>query len=124
MHFEIPAEDEKRAQAFYKSVFGWQMNPIPGMGYTMIGTTPSDQNGIPTDVGAINGGMMKRKAPFKGPVITISVDEINTALENVEKLGGKVVSRKDAIGDGSMGFTAYFNDTEGNLIGLYQTAQT
>ena len=124
MHFEIPAEDEKRAQAFYKSVFGWQMNPIAGMGYTMIGTTPSDQNGIPTDVGAINGGMMKRKAPFKGPVITISVDEINTALENVEKLGGKVVSRKDAIGDGSMGFTAYFNDTEGNLIGLYQTAQT
>lgn len=68
------------------------MNPIPGMGYTMIGTTPSDQNGIPTDVGAINGGMMKRRAPCKGPVITIYVDEINTALENVEKLGGKFVS--------------------------------
>ena|SRR5487761_1632191 len=123
VHFEIPADDEKRAQAFYANAFGWQMNPLPGMNYTMVGTTMSDQNGVPTEAGAINGGVMKRQPPFRGPVITILVDEINSALENVQKLGGNVVRKKEAIGDGNMGFTAYFNDTEGNLIGLYQNPQ-
>lgn len=123
VHFEIPADDEKRAQAFYANAFGWQMNPLPGMNYTMVGTTMSDQNGVPTEAGAINGGMMKRQPPFRGPVITILVDEINSALENVQKLGGSVVRKKESIGDGNMGFTAYFNDTEGNLIGLYQNPQ-
>ena len=120
VHFEIPADNVKRAEAFYSKAFGWQMNHIPGMGYTMVGTTPSDQNGMPKEPGAINGGMAKRGSPLKNPVITIGVQSIDEALETVKKLGGKVVKKKEAVGD--MGFSAYIKDTEGNVIGLWQNA--
>lgn len=121
VHFEIPADNVKRAQAFYSKAFGWQANPIPGMNYTMLGTTPSDHNGRPTEPGAINGGMGKRNGPLKNPVVTIGVDNIEASLETVKNLGGKVVQKKQQVGD--MGFSAYFKDTEGNVIGLWQAAR-
>jgi predicted enzyme related to lactoylglutathione lyase len=42
-------------------------------------------------------------------------------LKNVEKLGGKTVRKKEPVAD--MGFTAYFKDTEGNIVGLWQSAR-
>lgn len=121
VHFEIPADNVKRAQAFYSKAFGWQMNELPGMNYTMVGTTPSDQNGMPKEPGAINGGMAKRKSPLKSPVITIGVESVDESLETVKKLGGKLVKGKEAVGD--MGFSAYIKDTEGNVIGLWQATR-
>ena len=32
--FEIPADDLERAKKFYSKLFGWKINPIPGMGIT------------------------------------------------------------------------------------------
>ena len=29
--FEIPADNPKRAKAFYASLFGWKISPFPGM---------------------------------------------------------------------------------------------
>jgi predicted enzyme related to lactoylglutathione lyase len=52
--------------------------------------------------------------------VTILVDEITEAEKVIEKNGGKVVQRKQAIGDGAMGHTGYFQDSEGNIVGLYQ----
>jgi predicted enzyme related to lactoylglutathione lyase len=118
VHFEVPASKLKRAQSFYKDVFGWQMNEMPEMDYTMVGTTPSDKNGVPTEPGAINGGMMKRTKRFPGPIITIQVDDIDATLEDVKKHGGKAVVKKTPIGE--FGFSAYFKDSEGNLMGLFQ----
>ena len=122
VHFEIPADDTKRAGNFYQKAFGWQITPMPEMEYTMVGTTPSDaQTGRPTEPGAINGGMPKRADPVRSTVVTIQVDNIENALKTVESLGGKTVSKKQPVGD--MGFAAYFKDTEGNIVGLWQTAQ-
>lgn len=118
VHFEVPAKDMKRAQKFYADAFGWQINEMPQMNYTMVGTTPSDQNGRPTELGAINGGMGKKGGPLKNPVITISVDNIDEALKTVQAHGGKVEQKKIAVGN--MGFSAYFKDTEGNVMGLWQ----
>ena len=44
VHFEIPADELERAQKFYKSVFSWEMNAVPGMEYIMVGTTPLNEN--------------------------------------------------------------------------------
>ena len=52
--------------------------------------------------------------------VTIAVADIDKALDKVEKLGGKTVQKKQSIGE--MGFTAYFKDSEGNTIGLWQSA--
>ncbi|MDO8726675.1 MAG: hypothetical protein Q7J35_11465 [Candidatus Methanoperedens sp.] len=48
---------------------------IPDMEYTMIQTTAVDKKHMPTEPGAINGGMMKRQDPVKSPVITIAVQD-------------------------------------------------
>ncbi len=88
----------------------------------MVGTTPSDQNGMPKDPGAINGGITKRRDPVKNTVITVDVADIDSSLKNIEKLGGKVVQKKQPVAN--MDFTAYFKDTEGNIVGLWQNAQT
>ena len=54
------------------------------------------------------------------PVLTIDVDSIERRLDKVEASGGKTVEGKQPVGD--MGFTAYINDSEGNLIGLWENA--
>ncbi|HIH45315.1 MAG TPA: VOC family protein [Candidatus Methanoperedenaceae archaeon] len=118
VHFEIPAENMDRAREFYSSVFGWKMDSVPGMEYVFIITTPVDENNMPKEPGSINGGMMKRQEPVTSPVITINVSSIDNALKNVKKKGGDVVMGKMEVGD--MGYTAYFRDTEGNVIGLWQ----
>ena len=118
VHFEIPADNLERAQSFYKKAFGWQINTVPGMNYAMVGTTPSDKNGIPTQPGAINGGMLTKNQHIKSPVIYIHVNDIEEALKNVQKLGGTVVQKRTAVGHDRL--IAYFKDPEGNIIGIFQ----
>ncbi len=120
VHFELPAKNPKRASDFYSKAFGWQISQWGKMEYWMLGTTPSDKNGMPASPGAINGGMGKKAGPLKAPVVTISVDDIDKSLAKVKELGGKVAGKKSPVGD--MGFAAYFTDTEGNVVGLWQNA--
>ena len=120
VHFEIPADNLARAKKFYSTVFGWSLDEFPEMEYTIARTTDSDQNGMPKEPGAINGGMLQRQDPVKAPVITISVDNMDQAAATIEKNGGKIIRPKMAVGD--MGFAAYFKDTEGNVVGLWQNA--
>jgi hypothetical protein len=121
VHFEIPADDLTRAKKFYSTVFEWRMNEIPEFEYVMVGTTESDQNGMPKEPGSINGGMLKREDPIQSPVITISVDSIDQIASTIEKNGGKMIRAKMPVGD--MGFAAYFKDSEGNVVGLWENAQ-
>jgi uncharacterized protein len=121
VHFEIPVDDRKRAENFYSNAFGWMVNHMEEFDYSMVGTTPSDDQGMPKQPGAINGGMPKRGMPVEHTVVTIHVDDIDSALKRIEQLGGKTVTPKTPIGD--MGFTAYFKDTEGNVVGLYAPAK-
>src|SRR5271167_1741971 len=99
VHFEIPADDLKRASTFYKKAFGWTAEEFMGMGYWMLGTTESDEKGAPKNPGSINGGMGKREGPLKGVVVTISVADIDKAIAKIEKLGGKAVGKKMPVGD-------------------------
>ncbi|MBT2532206.1 VOC family protein [Arthrobacter sp. ISL-48] len=119
VHFEIPADDQERARNFYKQALGWRIDPMPEMDYNVVITTPMDeQTGRPTEPGAINGGMMAREGELTNPVITVDVDDIDTTLKTVEQLGGSVIAPKSAIP--GMGSFAYFKDTEGNILGLWE----
>jgi predicted enzyme related to lactoylglutathione lyase len=118
VHFEIPADDVDRASRFYTEAFGWQLTPTPG--YTLVATTKTGPDGVPIEPG-INGGMLARQAPVIAPVITIDVDDMDEALGKLERLGGRTVQGKLPVGE--MGFSAYFEDTEGNVIGLFQAAR-
>jgi len=120
VHFEVPFDDGERATTFYREAFGWNLDSMPQYQYTMVRTTETDEQGRPTEPGAINGGMLGRQGPITAPVITIGVEDLDAALAKIEKLGGKVAIGRNPVG--SMGFSAYFHDTEGNLIGLWQNA--
>ena len=119
VHFEIPYDDGERSRAFYSAVFDWEMTEMPGINYTLIVSGPSGDQG-PTEPGYINGGMMERQEPFTSPNLVVEVESIEESLKAVNEAGGTTVSEREAVGD--MGFAAYFKDTEGNLVGLWETA--
>jgi uncharacterized protein len=120
VHFEIPTDDTARARDFYGSIFNWDLRQMDEYDYTLATTTPLDESGMgPKDPGAINGGIMKRSDQVKDPVITIGVDSIDDTLKKVEEKGGSTVLPRTPMGD--MGAFAYFKDTEGNLLGLWET---
>lgn len=107
--FELPADDVERAKNFYQKAFGWTINYNEELDYHFVTTAKSDQYGRSAEPGAINGGMPKRNPPVKSTTVTISVPDIDSAMKSVEKLGGKILQKKQAAGN--LGFTAYFEDT-------------
>ena len=122
VHFEIPYDDGDRAREFYRSAFGWQLQAMPGMGYTLVTSGPSGDTG-PTEPGFINGGMMSREdSPSAAPILVVDVDSIDDTLALIGQLGGKTLRGREPVGD--MGFAAYVGDPEGNVIGLWETARS
>jgi len=90
-----------------------------GVSYTTATTVPIDDKMMPTEPGAINGGFTGKSKETPSPVITIGVDSIDDTLKKVEAGGGKVVTPRTPIPD--MGAFAYFIDSEGNTMGLWET---
>jgi uncharacterized protein len=119
VHFEIPFDDQDRASSFYGEIFGWNLVPMPEMSYVLVTTGPSD-DGPPSEPGFINGGMLTRDDPVRSPLVVLDVEDIDATLKEVERLGGSSVQDKQPVGD--MGFAAYFKDSEGNVLGLWQNA--
>ena len=118
VHFEIPFDDGDRARKFYSDLFGWQIQEIPDLHYSIVQTGPTSDDGFPVEKGYIGGGMLKRESPTDRPVITIDVDDIDETLKRIEELGGMTLVGRQDVGD--MGWAAYFKDVEGNLMGLWQ----
>jgi uncharacterized protein len=123
LHFEITVDDEERAKEFYGSIFDWELNSADmggGMAYTTITTVPVDDQMRPKEPGAINGGFTSRGKETPSPVITIGVDSIDDALKKIEAGGGSTITPRTPIPN--MGAFAYFKDSEGNTMGLFESA--
>ena len=121
LHFEITVDDEERAKEFYGSIFDWELNSADmggGMAYTTITTVPIDDQMRPKEPGAINGGFTSRGKETPSPVITVGVDSIDDALKKIEAAGGSTVTPRTPIPN--MGAFAYFTDSEGNTMGLFE----
>ena len=61
---------------------------------------------------------MQRTGDTPAPVVTIGVDSIDETLKKVEAGGGSTVQPRTEIPD--MGAFAYFKDSEGNVVGLWE----
>ena len=110
-----------RAKKFYSEVFGWEISDMPiggGEIYTGATTTPVDQNFRPKEPGAINGDLFDRDEKLKNPVITINVSSIEESFGKIEAAGGEKLIDKGEVPQ--MGYYAYFKDTEGNIMGLWE----
>jgi len=117
VHFEIEAQDIKRAKKFYVDAFGWKMEQM-GKEY---GDYIVVQTGDPMEPMGINGGIYKGKTKKEVNAYrcVVGVDDINKAIDDVKKAGGKVLSKKpDDIP--KVGLFASCKDTEGNRFTLLQ----
>ena len=117
VHFEIHADDPKRAASFYESAFGWTISKWDGpVDYWLITTGADDQPGI-------DGAITKRQSPARGEgfsayVCTINVESFEDTAAKVEAAGGALTGPKRAVP--GVGWHGYFTDTEGNTFGAMQ----
>lgn len=111
--FEIPAVDFQQAVHFYNHIFGIEMTqnitdanamaffPVTsGIGGAVIAGSGS----IPSDTGPLiylNGGK-----------------DLNTVLNKVEEVGGRIVMAKTLISEDA-GYFAIFIDSQGNKLALH-----
>jgi uncharacterized protein len=108
VHFEITAKDPEKASAFYGELFGWKLNPIPGMGYTLVDTDAAG-SGIAGGIGAGDESLV---------TFYVEVPDVQAALDRAVALGSKVV--RPVVGMEGGVTTAVFSDPQGNVIGLVE----
>jgi predicted enzyme related to lactoylglutathione lyase len=113
IHFEINADDPRRAAGFYAAVFDWKINTWGGPeAYWLCETGKAGEPGI-------NGAIMQRSAPGETTVNSIDVPSVDEYLLKIEKNGGKALTPKMNIP--GIGWFAYCQDTEGNKFGIMQS---
>jgi uncharacterized protein len=121
IHFEIPFDDKQRALKFYTDSFGWQLTDMPEMNYVMARTAEVDEKQMPKERGAINGGLLQRPKEAAHPTIYIGVKSVDATIKKVQAAGGNVITPTTPIpGMGAYGRVA---DTEGNVIGLFESQE-
>ncbi len=109
--FELSAKDPKNAMKFYENVFGWKFQRLDGQDYWLVTAGGKDEPGI-------NGAIMPRKAEAAPVVNTINVTNIDEAIGQIEKNGGKIVVPKMDVP--MAGTLAYFVDPDGTMFGILQ----
>jgi len=115
VHFEITADDPRRAIDFYENIFGWKISKWDGpQDYWLVDTGDDRETGI-------NGGISKRQDGWTGVYNTVQVDSVDQYAEKVKEAGGEVVIPKTAIP--GVGYLIYCKDTENNLFGIMHADQ-
>jgi predicted enzyme related to lactoylglutathione lyase len=118
-HFEIYGDDPQKLAGFYGNLFGWKIQTVPGMEYWMIHTVPTDDKGMPTKPGSINGGLMKRPMPdARAWMNYVTVQSLDEAVKKVRSLGGQVMRERVPVP--KMGWFAIVADPEMNVFGIWQ----
>ncbi len=108
VHVEIPAFNVAEAGKFYNALFGWKLEHIPEMNYTMWdsgdgssgGFSPLGENVKPGDV-----------------LIYINSDDIEADLQHAQDLGASIIYPKTEIP--GTGWFGIFRDPTGNMMALY-----
>ena len=115
--FEISVNDMDRAKKFYESVLGLQLG-LNRVESTLMAWFPTTEGGA-----GCSGALLKseRRTPsHDGTMIYFSVANIEAVLARVEANGGRTLTPRTDIGE--YGFYAYFEDSEGNRVGLHSSA--
>lgn len=112
-HFDLSADDPKRAMKFYKDIFGWKFEKWADgeMEYWMVTTGKKKKDGI-------NGGLSKRGPQAMVNMNTIDVPSVDKFSKKIVSKGGKIVMPKMAIR--KVGWFATCQDTEGNTFGIVE----
>jgi len=108
--FEINGPDPEATSKFYSELFGWSMQPVPEMSYTLIDTHAGS---------GMNGGIgQTREGQPPHTVFYAENPDIQALLDTAESLGATTVVPVTVVPE--MVTFAQFTDPFGNLVGLAQ----
>jgi predicted enzyme related to lactoylglutathione lyase len=111
IHFEFAADNPERAAKFYREVFGWEATKWGGpMDYWLVKTGP--------DGPGIDGGILRYQDKMPRTINSVEVKSVDEYIEKATRSGGKIAKPKMSIP--GVGYQAYFLDTEGNVVGVFQ----
>lgn len=122
-HFEIYADDPDTLERFYTSLFDWKVKKMPmggGHDYRLISSVDTDDKGMPTKTGGINGGLLKRPDGY-GPgawVNYVNVESLDASVARAVELGATVTKGRAPVP--GMGWFAMLIDPQGNNFALWQ----
>lgn len=108
VHVEIPAVNVEAAGKFYQELFGWKLQHVPEMNYTMWEDGSGSGGGFPE---------VSDNNPAGQVLVYIDSDDIEADLKKVEQLGGRVLQLKMEIPQ--TGWFGVFQDPTGNVLALY-----
>ena len=116
--FEIYTQDLKRAQAFYETVFAFELekldSPEPSLEMLAFPGPMDDSHGCSGALVKMPGGP---SGGGNGVVIYFMCEDCSVEAGRVAGAGGQLAKPKFSIG--KYGFAALAMDTEGNMIGLH-----
>ena len=117
VHFEIITSDPDVLATFYRNTFDWNINAVGpgagGVGKYLIAKPLGDRRAE----GAIDGGIGSAPEGYGGHVtFYIAVDDVEAALVDVEKNGGKRMLGPEQVPGGPI--IALFVDPQGHTVGL------
>lgn len=107
--FDIPVTDMTRAISFYEQVTGQslkEMEVSPGKSTALLGSE-----------GCLFHAPEDKPSHFGSRVYFNANPDISEWIERVKRAGGRVLVPRTPIGD--KGYFAYFEDSEGNRVGLH-----
>ncbi len=112
-HVELPAPDMAKAKEFYGKLFGWKFEAMNET-YEIFIPTSGIGGGLDTDLPVRKG----EGGGAGGAILVLTCEEIPAKLEELVAAGGKKLTDKTEI-PGDHGFYAYFEDPNGNKMGLW-----
>ena len=111
-HFEIYGPNPSVLVDFYHTLFGWQIDQMPGIDYWRIDTVSACPPTLP-------GGLTYRAIPgLNGWMLYVNVSSLDDAVALVERLGGSVVRPKTAVP--KTAWVTIVADPAQNIFGLWQ----
>jgi predicted enzyme related to lactoylglutathione lyase len=111
-HFEIYGPAPAQLAEFYRQVFGWQIEQMPGVDYWRI--QPAAPEGA-----ILNGGLTYRAIPgLNGWMLYVNVASLDDTVALVEKLGGAVVRPRTAVP--KTAWVTIVADPATNIFGVWQ----
>lgn len=114
-HFEIYGDEPEKLAEFYRTIFGWNVEQMPGIHYWRIFPEQAENS--------LHGGVTTRAIPgLNGWLLYVNVASLDETVELVQKLGGTIVREKTAVP--RVAWVTIVSDPANNIFGVWQSDPT
>jgi predicted enzyme related to lactoylglutathione lyase len=115
-HFEIYGPEPAGLAEFYRGVFGWEVEQMPGINYWRIQTGSAETK-------PLHGGLTIRAIPdLNGFLLYVNVPSLDETMARIQSLGGSIIRRKTAVP--RTAWVTIVSDPAKNIFGVWQSDPT